>query len=147
MARIWRCLRLWCRPAAVAPIRPLAWEPPHAVSVAQKKKKKERKKEKEGREGGRKKSSRSSLSLSAKHDEIITIALTPAQLQLLPRAEKRALVTCEEMCRPESGGRANTPSNKIRAQSSHGRLERQARVYELKYNKSCDKIKSHPQHW
>ena len=25
---------LWQRPAAVAPIRPLAWEPPYAVSVA-----------------------------------------------------------------------------------------------------------------
>ena len=27
-------LWLWCRPAATAPIRPLAWEPPHAVSAA-----------------------------------------------------------------------------------------------------------------
>ena len=27
-------LWLWCRPAAVAPIRPLAWEPPHAAGVA-----------------------------------------------------------------------------------------------------------------
>ena len=25
---------LWCRPAAVAPIQLLAWEPPHAASVA-----------------------------------------------------------------------------------------------------------------
>ena len=31
-------LLLWCRPAATAPIGPLAWEPPYAVSVALKKK-------------------------------------------------------------------------------------------------------------
>ena len=39
-------LWLWCRQAAVAPIRPLAWEPPYAASAAlkSKKKKKERKK-------------------------------------------------------------------------------------------------------
>ena len=29
-------LWLWCRPAAVAPIRPLGWEPPYATGVAQK---------------------------------------------------------------------------------------------------------------
>ena len=42
-------LWLWCRPAATAPIRPLAWEPPYAEGVAQekgKKIKKERKKKK-----------------------------------------------------------------------------------------------------
>ena len=27
-------LRLWCRPAAKASIRPLAWEPPYAARVA-----------------------------------------------------------------------------------------------------------------
>ena len=32
-------LWLWCKPAAVAHIRPLAWESPHAVGVALKKKK------------------------------------------------------------------------------------------------------------
>jgi len=31
-------LWLWCRPAAAAPIRPLAWEPPYATSAAVKKK-------------------------------------------------------------------------------------------------------------
>ena len=41
LALLW----LWCRPAAAVPIRPLAWEPPHAVGTAlnthtQKKKKK-----------------------------------------------------------------------------------------------------------
>ena len=25
---------LWCRPAAVAPIQPLAWEPPYAAGMA-----------------------------------------------------------------------------------------------------------------
>ena len=28
-------LRLWCRLVSAAPIRPLAWEPPYAVGVAQ----------------------------------------------------------------------------------------------------------------
>ena len=27
-------LWLWCEPAAVAPTRPLAWEPPYAAGVA-----------------------------------------------------------------------------------------------------------------
>ena len=33
-------LWLWCRTAAVAPIQPLAWEPPYATGVALKTKKK-----------------------------------------------------------------------------------------------------------
>ena len=41
---------LWCRPAAVALIKPLAWEPPYAVGVALKKSKaKKRKKKKKER--------------------------------------------------------------------------------------------------
>ena len=36
-------LWLWCRPAAVAPIRPLAWEPPYATGVALKSKKQKNK--------------------------------------------------------------------------------------------------------
>ena len=44
-------LWLWHRPAAAAPIRPLAWEPPYAAGVAlekaKKKKKKKKKKDKE----------------------------------------------------------------------------------------------------
>ena len=55
--RIQRCRELWCRlqmqlgagwlwlwrrPAAPAPIRPLAWEPPHATSAALKSKKKKK---------------------------------------------------------------------------------------------------------
>ena len=32
-------LWLWCRPVAVAPIRPLPWEPPCAVSAALKRQK------------------------------------------------------------------------------------------------------------
>ena len=41
-------LWLWCRPAAVAPIKPLAWEPPYAVGVALKgQKDKKKKKEKD----------------------------------------------------------------------------------------------------
>ena len=37
-------LLLWHRPVAVAPISPLAWEPPYATSVVLKKKKKKKKK-------------------------------------------------------------------------------------------------------
>jgi len=57
--RIWRCRELWCRccldlsllwlwrwPAAVALIRPLAWEPPYAVGAALKSQKKPKKKKK-----------------------------------------------------------------------------------------------------
>ena len=33
-------LWLWCRPAAVAPIQPLAWEPPYATGTAPNRKKK-----------------------------------------------------------------------------------------------------------
>ena len=33
-------LWLWCRPAATAPIGPLAWEPPYVAGLALKKKKK-----------------------------------------------------------------------------------------------------------
>ena len=36
-------LWLWCRPAAVALIRPLAWEPPYAEGAALKKKKRKKK--------------------------------------------------------------------------------------------------------
>ena len=39
-------LWLWCRLAATAPIRPLAWEPPYAMGVALEKTKKEKKKTK-----------------------------------------------------------------------------------------------------
>ena len=44
--RIWRCRELWCRPAAVAQIQPLAWEPPYAMAVALKSKKKKNQKTK-----------------------------------------------------------------------------------------------------
>ena len=59
--RIWHChscsigpkwcsdpelLWLWCRPAAVAPIPPLAWEPPYATGVALKRKRKKKRGEK-----------------------------------------------------------------------------------------------------
>ena len=32
--RIRRCCELWCKSAAVAPVRPLAWEPPYAAGAA-----------------------------------------------------------------------------------------------------------------
>ena len=37
-----RLLWLWCRPAAAAPVRPLAWELPYASGAALKNTKKER---------------------------------------------------------------------------------------------------------
>ena len=37
-------LWLWCRPAAIAPIGLLPWEPPYAAGVALEKAKKEKKK-------------------------------------------------------------------------------------------------------
>ena len=39
-------LWLWCRPAAAARIRPLAWEPPYAASAALKRQKDKKKKKK-----------------------------------------------------------------------------------------------------
>ena len=39
-------LWLWCRLAAVVPIQPLAWEPPHAMGVALKRPKKPPQKQK-----------------------------------------------------------------------------------------------------
>ena len=41
-------LWLWRRLAATAPIRPLAWEPPHATGAAQKMAKSQKKKERKG---------------------------------------------------------------------------------------------------
>ena len=41
-------LWLWCRSAAVAPIRPLAWEPPYAVGAALKRQKDTHKQKIEG---------------------------------------------------------------------------------------------------
>ena len=41
LALLW----LWCRPAAVTQILPLAWELPHALGAALKRKKKRKKKE------------------------------------------------------------------------------------------------------
>ena len=38
-------LWLWCRPAAAAPIRPLAWEPPYAAGAALKRQKTKKEKE------------------------------------------------------------------------------------------------------
>ena len=40
--RIWRYCELWCRPAATAPIRLLAWEPPYAAGVALEKTKRQK---------------------------------------------------------------------------------------------------------
>ena len=35
LALLW----LWCRPAAITPIQPLAWEPPYALGAALKRRK------------------------------------------------------------------------------------------------------------
>ena len=39
-------LRLWRRPAAAAPVRPLAWEPPYATGAALEKTKNQKRKKK-----------------------------------------------------------------------------------------------------
>ena len=41
---------LWCRPAATAPMRPLAWEPPYAARAALEKEKRQKKKKKKEEE-------------------------------------------------------------------------------------------------
>ena len=41
-----RVALVWCRPASTAPIRPLAWEPTYAMSVALEKAKKQNKQKK-----------------------------------------------------------------------------------------------------
>ena len=41
--RIWCCCEVGCRPAAIAPIGPLAWEPPYASGAALKRKKEKKK--------------------------------------------------------------------------------------------------------
>ena len=41
-----KLLWLWCRPEAIAPIRPLAWEPPYIMGMARKSKKKKKEREK-----------------------------------------------------------------------------------------------------
>ena len=43
LALLW----LWCRPAAIAPIQPLAWELPYATDVALKRQKKKKKKKRQ----------------------------------------------------------------------------------------------------
>ena len=40
--RTWHCCKLWCRMAAAAPIRPLAWEFAYASGVVLKSKKKKK---------------------------------------------------------------------------------------------------------
>ena len=45
--RFWCCRELWCRPAAVTPIQPLAWESPYTAGATPKRQKKKRKKESE----------------------------------------------------------------------------------------------------
>ena len=42
--RIWHCCEMWCRLAAVAPTRPLAWEPPYATGAAKEIAKRQKKK-------------------------------------------------------------------------------------------------------
>jgi len=52
LALLW----LWCRPAAIAaPVRPLAWEPPYAASVALKRQKTKDKKKKKQKQNKAKK--------------------------------------------------------------------------------------------
>ena len=45
-------LWLWHRPAAIGPIRPLAWEPPYALDAALEKAKRQKKKKKKKKDLG-----------------------------------------------------------------------------------------------
>ena len=47
--RVRHCCELWCRPAATAPIRPLAWDSPYATGAALKRQKTKKEKEKKKR--------------------------------------------------------------------------------------------------
>ena len=51
-------LWLWRRPVAIAPIRPLAWEPPYATGAAQERAKRPKKKKKKKKRKKRKKKKR-----------------------------------------------------------------------------------------
>ena len=69
-------LWLWCRLAAVAPVRPLAWEPPYAKGTVLKRKKREREKEREreeGRKEGKRKEERERKQESKKEKNIFFI--------------------------------------------------------------------------
>ena len=79
-------LWLWCRPAAVAPIGPLAWELPYAADAAlkeRKERKKERKRKEEKKERkkrkrkkGRKERKKEKIQfLSKKTDELEKVVL------------------------------------------------------------------------
>ena len=58
---------LWLWPAAVTPIRSLAWEPPHAEGGALKKPKKKKKKKKKKEKKKKKKKKREEKKNNAKH--------------------------------------------------------------------------------
>ena len=74
-------LWLWCRLAATAPIRPLAWEPPYAAGVALKRQK-TGKKRKEKRE---RKKERKRESVGTEHPE--QVELEPGQRRGHPGAD------------------------------------------------------------
>ena len=58
-------LWLWCRPAAKAPIRPLAWEPPYATGVALEKAKRQKNKNKNKQTNKQKKTERERIYLNS----------------------------------------------------------------------------------
>ena len=72
-------LWLWCRPAAVAPIQPLTWEPPYATSAALKSKKKKK------RERFKKQRSGAQPGLRAQH--VKRTGTSPPLFKLLVAAE------------------------------------------------------------
>ena len=51
--KIWRCCELWCRPALIALIHPLAWKPPYAEGVALKSKNNNNQSERQAEGGSR----------------------------------------------------------------------------------------------
>ena len=85
-------LWLWCRPAATAPIQPLAWKFPYAESVALKSKKK--KKQKKTENSGKVIewtlfSVRSNLQSSPKHTVPLVLQISPDSMDYLGASEQQ----------------------------------------------------------
>ena len=77
-------LWLWCRPAAVAPIRPITWEPLYATGAALKRKKKKDRKRKKGR------SYTASKTVSLRQEDFFSPRLTCQNTsQCIPKGAKR----------------------------------------------------------
>ena len=96
LALLW----LWCSPAATAPIRPLAWEPPHAVGMAQKRQKTKKKKKKKKKRKKKKKNLKTYLifiqsgtkikrKISAEASQPKACTLAGLELEFIPPSDQK----------------------------------------------------------